>query len=79
VDSVGGFGAGPTSAQSNIAPSAALFAGVPASNAAANTIASTNAKANPAVTTNVWYGVCADTGITNGTYSSQVLYTAVAN
>jgi hypothetical protein len=32
VDGVGGFGAGPTTAQSNVAISTAKFAGVPASN-----------------------------------------------
>lgn len=79
VDSVGGFGSGPTSAQTNVSSSPLLFAGVPASNTTADTIANTSTAADPTVTTHVWYGVCADTSITNGTYTTQVLYTTVAN
>jgi hypothetical protein len=79
VDGIGGFGAGPTSAQSNVAVSAAQFAGVPASNGTAAVLATTASKANPAVTTNVWYGVCANTSTASGTYTAQITYTAVAN
>jgi len=79
VDGIGGFGAGPTSAQSNATPSSATFAGVPASNGTASTLASTSSAANPAVITSVWYGVCANTSVTSGTYTSQVTYTAVTN
>jgi hypothetical protein len=79
VDGVGGFGAGPTSAQTNISPSAALFAKVPPSNATADVIANTSIAADPAVSTTVWYGVCADTSVVSGTYSAQVTYTALTN
>lgn len=79
VDGTAGFGSGPTTAQTNIGLNATTFAGVPASNATAATLASTSSKANPAVTTNVWYGVCANTSVQSGTYTTQVTYTAVTN
>ena len=79
VDGIGGFGAGPTTAQSNISPNSVLFAQVPPSNGTADTIANTSAIADPAINTIVWYGVCADTTVASGTYSTQVTYTAVAN
>ena len=79
VDSVGSFGAGPTTAQSNISLNSILFAATPSSSSSPDTIATTAVAANPAVDTKVWYGVCADTTINSGTYNSQVTYTAVAN
>jgi hypothetical protein len=79
VDGVGSFGSGPTTAQSNISPPSWLFAGVEPSTSSADTIASTSAAADPAQTTTVWYGACADTLVASGTYTSQVIYTAVAN
>lgn len=79
VDGMGGFGAGPTTAQSNIAPGTLTFAGVPASNAAADTLATSSVAANPAVATSVWYGVCTNTSVPSGTYTTQVTYTAVTN
>jgi hypothetical protein len=79
VDGVGGFGSGPTTAQTNVGIGSTLFAGLPASNATTSTIASTSTAASPAVVTNVWYGVCANTAVTSGTYTSQVTYTAVTN
>ncbi len=77
-----GFGSGPTSAQSNVGLSSLsgiLFAGPPASNLTADTLATTSAAADPAVHTTVWYGLCADTSQPSGTYSSQILYSAVTN
>lgn len=79
VDSIGGFGAGPTSSQANVASSSLAFAGVPASNASADTLATSTVAANPAVSTDVWYGVCANTSVISGTYTTQVTYTAVTN
>jgi hypothetical protein len=79
VDGLGSFGSGPTTSQTNVSPSGALFAGIEASDQPADTIASTSGAADPAVTTTVWYGACANTSVASGTYSSQVLYTAVAN
>jgi hypothetical protein len=79
VDSVGGFGAGPTTAKSNVAMSSTNFAAVQPSNLAGDIIASTASQADPAVSTTVWYGVCADTTVPSGSYSTQVMYTAVVN
>jgi hypothetical protein len=79
VDGVSGFGAGPTSSQNSGTIPAVTFAGVPASNAAATAVASSSSAANPAVNTTVWYGVCANTTIPAGTYSTTVTYTAVTN
>ena len=79
IDGLGGFGAGPTTSQSNISRPSTVFAGIVASNQTAETIATTSGAADPAVTTTVWFGACADTGVSSGAYSTQVLYTAVAN
>ncbi len=79
VDGVGGFGAGPTSTQTNVALNGTLFAVVPAGNTTADTLANTSIAANPTVNTSVWYGVCASTTTPSGTYTAQVTYTAVTN
>lgn len=79
VDGIGGFGAGPTSAESNVSSSSYTFAGVPASSQSANTIASSANAANPAVVTKVWYGVRLDTTTPSGVYTDQVVYTATTN
>jgi hypothetical protein len=79
VDGVGGFGVGPTTAQTNVSPDSILFAGVPASNANPDTIASTSGAADPAVNTYVWYSVCTGTTIASGTYTTQITYTAITN
>lgn len=79
VDSVAGFGAGPTTAQTNVSSSSLTFAGVPASNLSAHTIASTNAaQAGPEVT-NTWYGVFVTSAQANGLYSDTITYTATIN
>ena len=77
VDSLGGFGAGPTSAVSNQAIGATKFAGVPASGSP-NTLVTTSSTASNATTT-VWYGVAANTSVPSGTYTNSVTYTATAN
>lgn len=80
VDGQGGFGSGPTNSTNNSNyPISATFAGVPDSNSLPSNVVTSSNSANPAVTTNVWYGVCANTNLTSGTYSGTVLYTAVAN
>lgn len=79
VDNVAGFGAGPTSAQNSGSIPSVLFAGVPASNQAGTLVASSSSIANPAVSTTVWYGVCANAAVAAGTYSVTVTYTAVTN
>jgi len=78
VDSIGGFGAGPTSAQSSSAISGSIkFAAVPASGSP-NTIKTTSGTASND-TTKVWYGVAANTSQASGTYTNSVTYTATAN
>ena len=78
VDSLGGFGAGPTSGQSSGATSGTIkFAAVPAT-ASPDTIKTTSGTASNDTTT-VWYGVAATTGQASGTYTNSVTYTATAN
>jgi hypothetical protein len=78
VDSVGGFGAGPTSGQNSAAISGTIkFAGMPA-NSSPNTLKATATTASNDTTT-VWYGVTANTTQPTGTYSDSVTYTATAN
>lgn len=79
IDGFSGFGSGPTSAQSNITAPISSFAGVPASNVTPATIKTSGSAANPAVVTRVWYALCADISVLNGTYTSQVTYTATTN
>jgi len=79
IDGYSGFGAGPTSAQSSITAPISGFAGVLASNVTPATIKTSSSAANPAVNTTVWYGLCADTSALNGTYTTQVTYTATTN
>lgn len=79
IDGYSGFGSGPTSAQVNIASPIAGFAGVVPSNVTPSTIKTSSSPANPAEDTIVWYGLCADTSALNGTYTTQVTYTALVN
>lgn len=79
VDSLGSFGAGPTTSQTNVAPTSGTFAALESSTATPDTLANTSAVADPAQNTTVWYGVCANTTVASGAYTSQVIYTAVAN
>lgn len=78
VDGVGGFGAGPTTAQNSTAISGTIkFAAVPAT-ASPNTLKATAGTASNDTTT-IWYGVAANTSQPSGTYTNSVTYTAVAN
>lgn len=77
VDDIGGFGAGPTSIESNVANTTYSWAGVPG-NGSPNTI-QTTASASASSETDVWFGVKADTSNPNGTYSDTVTYTATTN
>lgn len=79
VDDVGGFGPGPTAAQSNGTTPSETFAGVQPSDQPADVITTSSSAASTGVDTNVWYGVCADQSIESGTYTSTVLYTAITN
>lgn len=77
VDGTGGFGAGPTSTQTNVDALSLTWAGVPASGSA-NTLKSTATTASNDTTT-VWYGAKADTTKPNGVYTGTVTYTATTN
>jgi len=78
VDSIGGFGAGPTTSASNSAISGSItFAGVAASGSP-NTIKTTATTASGDTTT-VWYGVATTTAQAAGTYTNSVTYTALGN
>jgi len=78
VDSLGGFGTGPTSGQNSAAISGSIkFAGVPAT-ASPNTLKTTAGVASSDTTT-VWYGVAANTSQASGTYTNSVTYTATTN
>lgn len=79
VDNLASFGAGPTSSQNSGSTPSVTFAGVPASNQTPTPVASSSGPANPAVGTTVWYGVCADSTVASGTYTTTVTYTAVTN
>jgi len=79
IDGLGSFGSGPTTAQTNVSPSSTTFAAIKPSNLTADTIVSYSGAADPAINTTVWYGACADTSVPSGTYTTQVVYTAVAN
>lgn len=77
VDSIGGFGAGPTSGATNQAISAVKFAGMPVSTSP-NTIATTATTASN-VTTSVWYADAANFSQPSGTYTTSITYTATTN
>jgi hypothetical protein len=79
VDSINGFGAGPTSAISNASIPAVNFAAIPSSAATPDTIATSTSAASPYVSTYVWFGLCADASQPNGAYSDSVTYTVVVN
>lgn len=79
VDGLSGFGAGPTATQTNDPDSVYAFAGVPASNQTAHTLKSTSSAADPPDATDIWYGVRIDATKTAGSYTGQVVYTAVTN
>ncbi len=79
VDNLGGFGTGPTTAQTNGTIPGLTFAGIPASNGTPDQLAHTSAPASSGATTKLWYGVCANTSVPSGIYSVSVLYTAVTN
>jgi hypothetical protein len=77
VDTVGGFGTGPTTPQSSSAIGASKFAAVPATGSP-NPLKATSGTAS-SDTTVVWYAVAANTSQPSGTYTNSVTYTATAN
>jgi hypothetical protein len=79
VDGIGGFGSGPTSAVTNASTPSVTFAQVPTSTSTPDTLATSTSPADPAVTTDVWYGLCVDQTTPAGSYSGNIVYTAVVN
>lgn len=79
VDSIAGFGAGPTSAISSAAIPAQTYAGIPISSGTPGLIRTTSVADTGTVNTPVWYGVCVDSSLQNGAYTDGVTYTAVIN
>lgn len=76
VDGAGGFGAGPTLAETNQANSAHTWAAVPA-NGAAKTIKTTSvATSSSGDATKVWYAIKVDASKPGGEYRGTVSYTA---
>lgn len=79
VDSVAGFGAGPTSAATNVTTVPSVpFASTPSS-ASAGGIIRTTSSGDTGVATSVWYGVCVNSSKPAGTYTDGIVYTAVIN
>lgn len=79
VDSIAGFGAGPTSATTNTAIPSLQFAATPSSVASGGVIRTTSTTDGSSIATPVWYGVCADASKPTGTYTDEIVYTAVIN
>jgi hypothetical protein len=76
IDSLAGFGAGPTSVISNAAPSAITYAPIPA-NGAPFTIATSASTGT--TTKTVWYSARVNNTQPIGTYASTVTYTITTN
>jgi hypothetical protein len=76
IDSLSGFGAGPTSSISNAAPSALTYAAIPA-NGSPFTIQTTGAAGSNSKT--VWYSARVDNTLPTGTYAATVTYTITTN
>jgi hypothetical protein len=79
VDNAGGFGAGPTAAQTNAASSSLSFAGVPALGAPVTLVTTSSASPSPGTDTAIWYGIRADMSVVSDTYSQTLTYTATTN
>jgi len=77
VDTAGTFGAGPTSAQTNVSVLSGTWAAIPSSSSPATIKTTASTATNDATT--VWYGAMADTSKVDGTYTDTVTYTATTN
>lgn len=80
VDGVGGFGNGPTSAESSVSNSAYTWANIPDTGSGGDPAGLTTTSA-PVTndTTIVWFGANVDTSLESETYYGEVVYTAVTN
>ena len=79
VDSIGGFGAGPTTITTNGTIPILTFAAIPLSSGTPSLIRTTSTADSSSVSTPVWYGLCADSSLTSGSYTDSVTYTALIN
>jgi hypothetical protein len=77
IDSLAGFGSGPTSPLSSGVIGAVTYAAMPASGSP--TTLKTTAATASADTTTVWYSVAANATQPTGVYTDTVTYTALAN
>lgn len=77
IDGLGSFGAGPTSAITNLASSSLTWASVPVSTSAQTIRSSSVPVINDTIS--VWYGVRINLAKPAGTYTNTVIYTATAN
>lgn len=77
IDGAGGFGAGPTSAISNVAIGTVKYAPVPAT-ASPQTLKTTATTATNDATL-VWYSAAVNTSTPSGVYTNGVTYTATTN
>lgn len=76
IDSLSGFGAGPTSTQSNVAPLASTFAAMPASGS--GYVIKTTA-ATGSTSSTVWFSSRINNAQAIGTYTATVTYTISTN
>ena len=79
VDSISGFGAGPTAVVTNGSIPSLTFAALPLSSGTPSLIRTTSTADTGSVSTPVWYGVCVNSSLTGGSYSDSVTYTALIN
>ncbi len=79
VDGTAAFGAGPTTSSRNAPSDGTLFAAIPTNAQTEATLSMTHAANAQALTTTVWYGLCATTSQPSGTYSDTLNYTALVN
>jgi hypothetical protein len=77
VDGTAGFGSGPTSAVSSGTVPSVTFAKI--QTGTPDVITNSASPASPYASTFIWYGVCADTTTPSGSYTDDVVYTAVVN
>lgn len=76
IDGQAGFGAGPTTAQTNQASLTGNYAPVPTT---ATTVKTTGAPATSGDVTSVWYAAKVDTTKPSGAYTGTITYTATTN
>ena len=79
IDGIAGFGAGPTTALTNVIIPSLAFAGVPLSSGTPSLVRTTSSADTSAVDTPVWYGVCVNSSLQSGSYTDSITYTALIN